>query len=39
MNQTSFRLSRREFSLALMAAGLAAPAARAQAKYPDVRCA
>jgi len=35
MKQTSFGLSRRHFSLALIAAGLAAPAARAQAKYPD----
>ena len=39
MSQMPFRLSRRDFSLALMAAGLAAPlaapAAWAQAKYPD----
>ena len=35
MKQTPFGLSRRNFSFALIAAGLAAPAARAQAKYPD----
>jgi len=35
MKHTPLQPSRREFSLALMAAGLAAPAARAQAKYPD----
>jgi len=39
MSQMPFRLSRRDFSFALMAAGiaapLAAPAAWAQAKYPD----
>jgi tripartite-type tricarboxylate transporter receptor subunit TctC len=37
MKQTSFRPSRRTavFALPLLAAGLAAPAARAQAKYPD----
>jgi tripartite-type tricarboxylate transporter receptor subunit TctC len=35
MSRTPFRLSRRDFSLALMATGLAAPAAWAQAKYPD----
>ena len=35
MKQTPLRPSRRDFSLALLAAGLAAPAARAQAKYPD----
>ena len=37
MKQTPFRLSRRTavFALPSIAAGLAAPAARAQAKYPD----
>jgi putative tricarboxylic transport membrane protein len=37
MTQTPFRLSRRSaaFSLAFAAAGLAAPAVRAQARYPD----
>jgi tripartite-type tricarboxylate transporter receptor subunit TctC len=37
MKQTPFRPSRRTavFALPLIAAGLAAPAARAQAKYPD----
>src|SRR6202795_1497445 len=35
MPHMPFRLSRRDFSFALMAAGLAAPAAHAQAKYPD----
>lgn len=37
MQQTLFRPSRRTavFALPLMAAGLAAPAARAEAKYPD----
>src|SRR3984957_9387518 len=39
MSQMPFRLSRRDFSFALMAAGLAAPlaapAGRARAKYPD----
>jgi tripartite-type tricarboxylate transporter receptor subunit TctC len=37
MTQTPFRLSRRSaaFSLAFAVAGLAAPAVRAQAKYPD----
>ena len=39
MTQTPFRLSRRDFSFALMATGLAAPLAApgawAQAKYPD----
>jgi tripartite-type tricarboxylate transporter receptor subunit TctC len=35
MTQMPFRLSRRGFSFALMAAGLAAPTAWAQAKYPD----
>ena len=37
MKQTPFGLSRRTavFALPLIAAGLAAPAARAQAKYPD----
>jgi tripartite-type tricarboxylate transporter receptor subunit TctC len=35
MKQTLFEFSRRDFSLALLAAGLAAPTARAQAIYPD----
>src|SRR6202451_107336 len=39
MKQTPFGISRRTavFALPLMAAGLAAPVARAQAKYPDSR--
>ena len=35
MKQAPFRLSRRDFSFALIASGLAAPVAHAQAKYPD----
>src|ERR1700675_2672113 len=35
MSQMPLRLSRRDFSFALMAAGVAAPTAHAQAKYPD----
>src|ERR1700688_4656682 len=35
MKQTPFGLSRRTAVLALIAAGIAAPGARAQAKYPD----